>query len=121
MVTGNALVLMLVCTLVACTTLQPIEDFSPSVIRQQVHVGDHVLIESVKGNTYKLTVTLLDDKSLHGTDANGKGFRVDYEAIRTIKAEEINAAGVAVGFGATLSVLAAAAFAVVIYSLSLLL
>jgi hypothetical protein len=90
----------------ACTTLRPLEDFSPSRIRSQIEVGDDVRIVTLKGVTYELTVTGVQDGSLTGRAASGKRWRIHYEAIQYIEVEEADLVGTAGGLLTTVYVTA---------------
>ena len=81
----------------ACTSLRPIEDFSPSRIRAQVEVGDDVHIVTRKGATYDLTVTRVESDALVGRAESGKLWKVHYEAIEYIEVEEADLVGTAGG------------------------
>ena len=88
----------------ACTTMQPMRDFTPSRIRHQVEPGQHVSIVAENGNTYDLVVTAVDDDSLTGTAPSGKAYRIHYEAIESIDVERTSGWQVGTGFGAVLTV-----------------
>ncbi len=98
---GVALTLL---SFTACTTLQPIYDFTPSKIRQQVHVGDRVLVVWRSGAEYDLTVISIDDDALHGRTDAGKQYKMAFEGIRAIEVEKTRGWQTATGFGAVLTV-----------------
>lgn len=78
----------MILSLTACSTLRPIEDFSPSRIQQQVEPGDEVRIVVVAGASYELTVERVEAESLTGRSASGKRYRIQFEAIRHIEVAE---------------------------------
>lgn len=100
MIFRNTVVALTVLSFTACTTMRPIEDFSPSSIRQQVEPGDEVHIVTVTDAIYDLTVTKVEADALVGATDAGKSYRVHYEAIKYIEAEKTDAwktAGTALG------------------------
>jgi hypothetical protein len=88
----------------ACTSLQPIRDFTPSRIREQVHAGDRVSILWRSGAQYDVTVTAVDADALHGTATDGKHYKILFEDIRSIEVEKTRGWQVGTVFGATLTV-----------------
>jgi len=100
MIFRNTVVALTVLSFTGCTTLRPIEDFSPSTIRQQVEPGDEVRIVALTGEIYELTVTKVESDALVGRTDAGKSYRVHYEAIQYIEVEKSDAwktAGSALG------------------------
>jgi hypothetical protein len=87
----NAVVAVMILSIAACSTLQPIEDFSPSRIRQQVEPGDEVHIVVLAGAAYDLTVERVDADSLTGRASSGKRYKIQFEAIRHIEVAEMDA------------------------------
>lgn len=114
---NTAFALALLC-LSGCTTLRPIEDFSPSQIRQRVDVGDHVRIVTLTGATYELDVTGLYRDQLHGRNASGQVYKVHFEAIRTIEVADVTGWKVATITGVGITALAVTAFALLLHLLS---
>ena len=92
-----AVVVLTLLSFTACTSLRPIEDFSPSRIRAQVEAGDDVHIVTRKGATYDLTVTRVESDALTGRAASGKLWKVQYEAIEYIEVAETDLVGTAGG------------------------
>jgi len=74
-------------TLIACTSMRPIEDFSPSKIREQVHVGDRASVVYGSSGRYDITVTAVDADALHGVTDAGNGYKFPFEKIRAIDVE----------------------------------
>jgi cytochrome c-type biogenesis protein CcmH/NrfG len=97
----NGCVALTLLCFAGCTTLQPIEDFSPSKIRETVEVGDQVSIVAMNGRTYDLEVTAVEADALRGVAASGKAYKIKYEAIRSIRAEQIHAGHTAGAVGTT--------------------
>jgi len=112
---GLAVSITLLC-FTGCTTLQPLADFSPSTLRQEVEVGDRVQLVTLEGVAYDLTVTRVDADALHGHGDTGKQYKVMFEAIRTIRVEKLSGWKVATGFGVTVAALAVLAMLAVIYA-----
>lgn len=104
---SNALRLVIVgimlVSFTACTSLQPIRDFTPSKIRNQVHVGDQVLVVWRSGTEYKLRVTAIDADALHGTTDAGKSYKVLFEGIRSIDVEKSSAGQTGIWIGAAVT------------------
>lgn len=71
----------------ACTSMQPIEDFRPSTIRERVAIGDHASVVYAKVR-YDITVTAVDAEAVHGTTETGKAYRFPYEGIQSIDVEQ---------------------------------
>lgn len=113
----NLLLAITLLSFTACTTLQPLEDFSPSRIRQQVEVGDRVQIVAMTGATYDLKVTKIGVDALHGKARSGKQYKVMFEAIRSIQIEKVSGWKVATAVGATMTTLVVIVSALVIYAL----
>ena len=90
MIFRNTVVALTVLSFTGCTTLRPIEDFSPSTIRQQVEPGDEVRIVALTGEIYELTVTKVESDALVGRTDAGKSYRVHYEAIQYIEVERVD-------------------------------
>jgi hypothetical protein len=102
----NAVLALAVLSFTACTTMRPIEDFSPVKVHQHVHVGDEVHIVLASGAVYDLVVTKVEADSLLGKAESGKHWRIKYDAIKSIEAEEPDALkSVAAGIGGTVAVL----------------
>jgi hypothetical protein len=88
----------------ACTTMQPIHDFTPSKIHDRVRVGDHVSIIWRSGAQYDVEVTGIDDDALHGRTAAGKHYKIAFEGIRSIEVAKTSGWQVATGVGAVVTV-----------------
>ena len=114
------LAVALVLLLSACTTLRPLEDFSPTALREQVHEGDRIRIVTLKGATYEMEVTKVEQDRLHGVTDGGKRFYVDFEVIRSIEVERAQGWKIVTGLGATLTTLAVLTVMAVVYALSTL-
>jgi hypothetical protein len=84
----DGVVALMVLSLTACSTLRPIDDFSPSRIRAHVEVGDDVRIVARSGVAYELEVTAIGAAELEGRAASGKKYRIAFEAIQFIEVEE---------------------------------
>jgi hypothetical protein len=90
----------------ACTTMQPIEDFTPATVHQHVEAGERVHVVLASGAVYDLVVTKVEADSLVGRADSGKHWRIKYDAIRQIEAEEPDAFNsVAAGIGGAVVVL----------------
>ena len=111
----NAVLALVLLSFTACTTLQPIQDFSPSRIRQQVEVGDEVRIVTLTGATYQFEVTSVEADALQGTADSGKQYKVMFEAIKVIDVEKVSGWKTATGVGATVSTLAVIFVAIIVY------
>lgn len=74
-------------TLTACTSMRPLEDFSPSKIREEVQVGDRASIVFGPGR-YDVRVTAVDAEALHGVTDAGKAYKFPFEGIRSIDVEQ---------------------------------
>ena len=99
-----------------CTTLQPIEDFSPSKIRETVEVGDEVSITGMNGITYELEVTAVEADALRGVSESGKEYRIKFEAMRSIRAEQVHGGHTAGAVGTTVGVILTVAAIALIYA-----
>lgn len=113
----NAAVAITLLSFAGCTTLRPIEDFSPSRIRAGVEAGDRVRIVTLTDARYDLEVTRVESDALYGTARSGKAYKVMFEAIRTIEVEKVAGWKVATGVGATVTALAAAVMLWALYAL----
>jgi hypothetical protein len=60
--------LLIVLSLVGCTTFKPIDLESFADPGREIDVGDTVLVQTSAGQTVKFTVTAIDSNSLHGKD-----------------------------------------------------
>lgn len=89
----------------ACTTMQTVQDFSPSTIRSQVAVGDRVEILASNAVTYELVVQELGDTYLVGRADSGKRYKIQFEAIRELRTQEVSAGATVAGVGAGLYVI----------------
>ena len=88
-----------------CTTLRPIPDFTPSKIRDQVEVGDHVSIAATNGQTYDLEVTKVEADALYGyTKDHAHHYKVPFESIQSIQVEKFSGGKFWTGFGAVVTV-----------------
>jgi hypothetical protein len=110
----RAIVAVVVVSLVGCTSLAPLEDFSPSRIQQAVRPGDEVHIVVLAGASYDLTVQRVDADSLTGRSSSGKSYRIMFEAIRSIEVEEVDAVATV---GGTLVTAYVVVSAIVVYAL----
>jgi len=70
--------------LVACTSMQPVRDSQPQSIREQVKVGDEVLVTGSNGKSYLLVLTQVDDEKIVGSN-NGKKWSIRYEQIASLE------------------------------------
>ena len=84
----------------ACTSMQPLEDFSPSKIRKEVDVGDRVSLVYAKVR-YDVTVTAVDAEAVHGTTDGGKAYKFPYEGIQAIDVKKMSWGDTAGAAGAT--------------------
>ena len=110
----RAVVALVIVATTACTTMRPIEAFSPATAQQHLRVGDEVHIVLAGGAAYDLIVTKVEADSLVGKAESGKHWRIKYDAIRSIEAEEPDAfKSVASGIGGAAVVLYAMAVVVV--------
>ena len=108
-----AVVALVLPAFVACSSLQPLEDFSPSRIVAKVEPGDEVHIVTLTGSIYDLTVTRVDADSLSGRASSGKRFKIMFEAIQYIEVEEADALKTV---GATLLTAYAVLSAILVYA-----
>ncbi len=74
----------------ACTTLRPIEDFSPSQLRQEVEVRDRVEIVATNGKRYELEVTKVEADALYGETDSGKRYKVPFVSIQSIQVAKVS-------------------------------
>lgn len=88
MLARNALVALTLVCFTGCSTLRPIEDFSPSRIVAEVKPGDRVHIVALTGVIYDLDVLKVEDDSLTGKAKSGKQYKIIYEAIQSIEVEK---------------------------------
>lgn len=92
----------------ACTSLRPLEQVGPSQIKEEVAIGERVVIEASDGQTYDLEVTKLGDDALWGRAKTGKYYKVPFAAIKSINAEQLSgsrtAGGTSIVLGAALTV-----------------
>jgi hypothetical protein len=86
----NAVVVLIVVSFTACTTMRPLEDLHPAKIQEEIEIGDLVEILATNGTTYELEVTKLDDKALYGDADSGKRYKVPFGAIKTIQVEKVS-------------------------------
>lgn len=100
LVTGLTLV-----SFTACTTMQRVPDFSPSTIHSQVAVGDRVEIVASNSITYDLVVQELGDTYLVGQASSGKRYKIQFEAIRELRTQQVSAGTTVAGIGVTLYVI----------------
>jgi hypothetical protein len=112
----RAVIVLTLLSFTACTTMRPIEDFSPAKVHQYVQVGEEVHIVLASGAVYDLVVTKVEADSLVGKAESGKHWRIKYDAIKSLESEEPDAfKSIAAGIGTTVAVLyvlvAAAAYA----------
>lgn len=99
-----AIVGIMLISFTACTTLQPLQDFTPSKIREQVHVGDRVSIVWRSGARYDIKVTAVDADALHGVTDAGKAYKFLFEGIRSIEVEKRRGWQIGTGIGAAVTV-----------------
>jgi len=104
MIFRNTVVMLTLLSFTACTTMQPMEDFSPSKIRDEVEVGDRVEIIATTGMTYDVEVLELGDTFVMGRTDAGKRYKIQYEAIKTIRVAEVSPLKTVGGIGVTLYV-----------------
>lgn len=110
----GAIVTLMLLSFTACTTMRPIEDFSPAKVPRYVQVGEDVHVVLASGAVYDLVVTKVEADSLVGKAESGKHWRIKYDAIQSIEAEERDALkSVAAGIGGTVVVLYVVAIAFV--------
>ena len=78
-------------SLVACTTMRPIET-QQSNLTEQIEVGDHLVIYEKSGRIADMTLTLIDGDSLHGSlaDSRRTPVQVDINDIEKIEVEKID-------------------------------
>lgn len=110
-----AVVALVLPAFVACSSLRPLEDFSPSRILAQVEPGDEVHIVVLKGAIYDLTVVRVDADSLTGRASSGKRYKIMFEAIQYIEVEEGDAVKT---IGATVLTAYVVLSALVIYAIA---
>jgi hypothetical protein len=56
----------------ACTSMRALPDFSPSQIKEEVEVGERVIVVAKNDVTYDLEITRLGDDALWGRAKTGK-------------------------------------------------
>jgi len=110
----GAIVGLMLLSFTGCTTLQTIEDFSPSVLEQRIEVGDRVHVVARSGKDYDLTVTRVDGAMLEGHNDAGKRYKIPFEAILHVEVAE---ADVVASAFATLVTVFAVATAIVVYAI----
>ena len=114
MLLRHAVVAITLLSFTACTSMRPIEDFSPAKVHQHVQVGEKVHVVMASGAVYDLVVTKVEADSLVGKADSGKHWRIRYDAIQSMEAEEPDALkSVAAGVGGTVVVLYVVAVALV--------
>jgi hypothetical protein len=102
----GAVVTLMLLSFTACTTMRPIEDFSAAKVPQYVQVGEEVHVVLASGAVYDLVVTKVEADSLVGRAESGKHWRIKYDAIQSLEAEEPDAfKSVAAGIGGAAVVL----------------
>jgi hypothetical protein len=110
----GAIVTVMLLSFSACTTMQAIEDFTPSVLEQRIEVGDRVHVVARSGKAYDLTVTRVDEGSLEGHNDSGKRYKIPFEAILHVEVAETDVVASAAGVLGTVYTVAAA---VVMYAI----
>ena len=90
MIFRNGVLILSLMSFTACTTMRPIEDFSPSQLRQEVEVGDEVEIVATNGKRYELEVTKVEADALYGEADSGKRYKVPFESIQSIRVEKVS-------------------------------
>ena len=106
----SAVVAVALLCLTACTTTRPLADVSVATIKDEVAVGERVVIVATNGKTYDFEVTAVDPDALWGRDQAGKRYKVAFAAIESIQADQVSV-GATVGGTATVlgAILTAAA------------
>lgn len=102
---------------IGCTTMQRVQDFSPSTIRSQVAVGDRVEILASNTMTYELVVQELGDTYLVGQADSGKRYKIQFEAIRELRTQQVSAGTTVAGIGVGLYVVLVGLFIAFLASL----
>ena len=104
----HAVVAATLLSFTACTTMQPIKNFSPETAPQDIHKGDEVHVVLGNGSVYDLEVTKVEEDSFVGEADSGKSYRIKYASIRSIESEQASAGKTAgLGVGAIVVVLGA--------------
>lgn len=101
----------------ACTTMQRVEDFSPSTIQGQVAVGDRVEILASNTMTYELVVQEMGSTYLVGQADSGKRYKIQFEAIRELRTRQVSAGTTVAGIGVGLYVVLVGLFIAFLASL----
>jgi len=87
----NCVVVLVIVGLFGCTTMQTIQQPSPTNIQKNVDVGDQVSIDTRAGRHFDLKVTSVTEAELFGTDKDDKRWRVPYKDIEKIEVKEASA------------------------------
>ena len=95
----HAVVAATLLSFTACTTMQPIKNFSPATAQEHIHTGDEVHVVLGNGSVYDLEVTKVEEDSFVGEADSGKRYRIKYASIRSIESEQASA-GKTAGLGA---------------------
>jgi hypothetical protein len=112
----GTLVALMLLSFTACTTMQTIEDFSPTVLEQRIEVDDRVHIVARSGKDYYLTVTRVDSAMLEGHTDAGKRYKIPFEAILHVEIAEADVVTSAFATLVTVYVVASAVFLYAILS-----
>lgn len=100
-------VLLMIASLLACTTTQVVDQPPAQLVRERVEVGDTVTILARNGTTYVLKVTAVEQDALIGYDAEqNKNWKMPFDQIKSMHLRELDAGkSVAAGVGITLGTL----------------
>ncbi|HEY0973301.1 MAG TPA: hypothetical protein VGE57_02265 [Solimonas sp.] len=96
------LVALLSVSIVGCTSMRAIEPPVTSV-PTQVKPGDDVIVRTLSGKTYELTVRSVDDTAFIGKAADGKSWKIPYAQIESMSLRKVDAVKTS---GLTIAVLA---------------
>jgi len=106
--------LLLAVSACSTTTLRPVEDFSPTTLREEIHVDDTIRATTLSGKVIEARVTGVDADRFHVVTPEGRRLYLEFEVIRSIEVKRISGWKLVAGTGTTLIVLITAA---VIYAI----
>lgn len=98
----SVLATLLMVSLVACSTMRPLQTVSPAAIHETVTVGDTVEVLHVNGRWFRFKVLELSE-----TEIAGGGQRISLDRIEALQVKEVSAAKTAGSVVAVVGSLAA--------------
>jgi hypothetical protein len=101
----QAVVALTLLSFTACTTMQPVRDFTPSKIFEEVDVGDRAIVYATNKQTYDIRVSRIEADALYGyTHDRAHHYKIPFESIQSIKVEKVSAWKIFTGFGAVVTI-----------------